>query len=172
MHMLPGRNAFYSIADADGNALNTTIYQAKLAGKVWDFDLKSQKWGVHASGIKDQAELAAVAYDAEKQVGWYYGGISEPDRSYNGSALMDFASNGPPRALKDVYRLDKGTGIPVKVEADSSFVGNVNEAELVYIAGVGKAGILVLIGGDLEVHLTPLVSMVNQINRSYHPRCL
>ena len=62
MHMLP---AAYS----DGN--DTTTYPKN---KVWNFDLESREWDVQDSGFEVQVQSAAVAFDAEKEVGWYYGG--------------------------------------------------------------------------------------------------
>ena len=169
--MLPGRNGQYEIADANGNVLNATTYRVNLINKVWDFDLESQEWSVHVSGIEDQSQYAVVATDAEKQFGWYYGGVVMPDTYYNGTELVDLIPNGSPRALKNLYHLDRGKNTPRKVDADSSFVGFVNEGELVYIEGAGAAGILVLIGGFGGVNSgdPPLVSIVDQISKScYH----
>ena len=160
MHMLPGRNVDLNITDADGKILDATKYRANLTNKVWNFDLESQKWEVHISGVEDQAQLAAIAFDAEKEVGWYYGGKSERDQHYNETISVDFASNeSSGRALRDLYRLDRGKGTPQKVKTDSSPVGNVNQGELVYIEGVGEAGILVLMGGNVGVEPSQLVSI-------------
>ena len=158
MHMLPGRNIHLNITDTDGNILNTATYGTNLAGKVWDFDLTSQKWGVQVSGIGDQAKDVAVAFDAEKQVGWYYGGV---DIIYNGTSFVDPSLNRSLGAFQDLHRLDKGKVTPVKVEADNSFIGSVDMAELVYIGGAGEAGILVLIGGNGNTQITQLVSIVD-----------
>ena len=150
MHMLPGKNTFPNISDADGNILSTTAYRTNLSGKVWNFDLSSQEWEVHPSGIEDPAEEAAIAFDAEKQVGWYYGGKVSPD-----SFLEPSMST---RALHDLYRLDKGEETPIKVETKSSHIEEVVQGELVYIGGVGEAGILVLVGGEQGVDTFLLVS--------------
>ena len=165
MHMLPGTHAYYNIADEDGNILNnTTSYRTNLTNRVWNYDLKSQKWDVQDSGVGDQAHNPAVAFDAEKQVGWYYGGYDVPDRYYNGTSLV--ASNGSTRALQDLYRVDKGKGAPVKIEA-RSLVGNLDDGAMVYIEGRGEAGILVLLGGNDGTQDIQLVSMVDHINRFF-----
>lgn len=76
MHMLPGDQVYPEIvADEDGNIHNySTWYDSDLVNRVWHFDLEAQKWRVRDSGIEDPTSGAAVAFDEEKQVGWYYGG--------------------------------------------------------------------------------------------------
>ena len=172
MHMFPGTHALFNSDDAYGNILNITTYRTDLTDKVWDFDLKSHQWSVHDSGLEDRSQHPAVAYDAKKQVGWYYGGFDTPDRYYNGNLFVGFPSNGTTRALQDLYRLDQGKENPIRIETDSTFVGNVEEGELVYIEGAGGAGVLVLIGGNAGAQSTQLVSMVDQIqiNKFYHSR--
>ena len=142
-----------------------------MTNKVWSFDLNSHEWDVHDSGIEGHAQGTAVAFDAEKQVGWYYGGFDRPDQYYNGAMYVDFASIRSTETLQDLYHLGKGKGTPIKVETDSSLVGKVENGELVYIGGVGEAGILVLIGGNAGVQSTQLVSTTNQINKLCHSLC-
>ena len=110
---------------------------------VWNFNLKTQKFYVQDSGFEDRAQGAAIAFDTEKQVGWYYGGLVK--------------SNGGGRYFQDLYRLDRGKGTPTKVDVKSS-VEVVSGGELVYLNNIGEAGILVLI--DLQ-----MVSMVDLINK-------
>ena len=105
MHMMPGINGGDPITDADGKILNTTTHVVDLTNNVWNFDLKSQKWDVQYSEAKIQPMLPAIAFDAEKQVGWYYGG------KYSDSDIAII----PP----DLYRLDRGKRTPVKVETNS-----------------------------------------------------
>lgn len=164
MHMLPGTNVPWKISDAYGNILNNTLSEANFTNRVWDFDLKTQKWSVSDAGNGDQPQDAAVAYDLEKQVGWYYGGYYIPDTysNENISEVTHIMSPGyppppPSISLQNLCRLDRGKGAPVKVETDSSIVGNVTAGELVYIGGAGEAGILVLIGGYIK---TPSIVMV------------
>ena len=45
----------------------------------WNFNLQTHKLDVQDLGIQDQAQGASIAFDTEKQVGWYYGGIVESD---------------------------------------------------------------------------------------------
>ena len=97
-------------------------------------------------GTRDQAQGASIAFDTEKQVGWYYGGI---EHIYHG----DF------RYSQDLYRLDRGKGTPTKVDVNSSSVGAVVGGELVYLKNIGEAGILVLIGGATDLQI--MVSMVD-----------
>ena len=167
MHMLPGRHGFNNTVDANGNILNITTYRVDLPNKVWDFDLESQKWDVHASEIGDQAQWAVFAFDTRNQVGWYYGGVIRRAKYYNGTEMLDFTSVTSQKALQDLYCLDRGKNTPRKVDADSSFVGYVREGALVYIEGAGEAGILVLIGGATGIYDgdEPLVSTVDQINK-------
>ena len=89
MHLLPGG---YDYATSFTNA-------------VWNFNLKTQKLDVQDSGIQDQAQGAAIAFDTEKQVGWYYGGAVK--------------SNDGDRYLQDLYRLDRGKGTPTKVASSN-----------------------------------------------------
>lgn len=163
MHMLPGEHAFNNIGDVDGNPLNITTYRTNLTNKVWNFDLQSRRWDVYASGV-DQAKGASVAFDAEKQIGWYYGGLDMQNDYRNGTEFV--VSNGSTRALQDLYRLDRGNGAPQKVITSSIIVGNEKDGEMVYIQGVGKAGILVLIGGnDANSQSPQLVSIVHHMKQ-------
>ena len=171
MHMLPGTHAFFNIADAEGNPLDITTYRTNLTNKAWSLDLNNWEWNVYVSGVEDRPRGAAVAYDDEKQIGWYYGGWDGPDQYLNGSVYVDFNSSRATRALQDLYRLDRGEGTPIKVKTDSSIVGSVKDGELVYIEGVGKAGILVLIGGEyvgLQEGELNLVSIYIKIKKSHH----
>ena len=104
---------------------------------VWNFNLKTQKSEVQDSGIPYQPYGAAIAFDTEKQVGWYYGGQME-------------SGDGIPKYSQDLYRLDRGKGTPTKVDVNSS-IESVWGGELVYLKNIGEAGILVLIGGDLQM---------------------
>ena len=127
MHLLPG-------------GYNDTTNSTNM---VWNFNLKTQKLDVQYSGIQSQASGAAIAFDIEKQVGWYYGGIED---IYDG----DF------RYPQDLYRLDRGKGTLTKVDVNSSFVGAVAGGELVYLKNIGEAGI---IGGETDLQI--MVSMVD-----------
>ena len=159
MHMLPGSYPQHSndTADEFGNIIPMTTLSlpdlSLLTNRVWNFDLKSQKWDVQVSGVEDNTVFPAIAFITTTEVGWYYGGRS-PVRG----------EHDDPIGLHDLYHLDKGKDMPIKVETDSSLVGTVVGGELVYIEGVGKAGILVLIGGDSEASLVQnqAVSMMNQ----------
>ena len=113
----------------------------------WNFNLKTQKLDVQYSGIQYQTYGVAIAFDTEKQVGWYYGGIV-------------VLNDGGFRYLQDLYRLDRGKGTPTKVDVNSSSVGAVFGGELVYIKNIGEAGVLVLIGGTTNREKTQMVSMV------------
>ena len=115
---------------------------------VLNFNLKTQKLDVLYSGIQYQAQSAAIAFDTEKQVGWYYGGVVE-------------LPHGDLRFSEDLYRLDRGTGAPAKVDVNSSSIGAALGGELVYLKDIGEAGILVLIGGATGSGNTRMVSMVN-----------
>ena len=117
---------------------------------VWNFNLKTQKSEVQDSGIQYQPYRAAIAFDTEKQVGWYYGG------------QMESNDVGVPKYSQDLYRLDRGKGTPTKIDVNSS-IESVAGGELVYLKNIGEAGILVLIGGDLQ-----MVSMVDLINKLCH----
>ena len=160
MYMLPGKHAYYNIADADGNLLTTTSYRTNLTSKVWSFDLKSRMWDVLDSGTGDRPQYAVVASDAQKQVAWYYGGYDYPDKYYNGGVLV--ASNGSTRALQDLYQVERGKGTPTKVEMHS-LIGNVGDGALVYVEGIGEAGVLVLLGGNSGTQEIELVSIVDQL---------
>ena len=170
MHMLPGGHELFDIADVYGNVLNTTTYQVSLVNRVWDFDLKTQQWSVHDSGIQDGAQNAAVAFDVKNQAGWYYGGyyLDNLNSTVDSQYSMKPTVVGPPiEYLQDLRRLDKGKDTPITVETDSSIVGNVTEGELIYIGGAGEAGILVLIGGHA------VLSVVGEPNpnESCNPQC-
>ena len=67
----------------------------------------------------------------------------------NLSRVPDLESISRPGS-QDLYRLDRGKGSPIKVDTNSSIVGNVTGGELIYIGGAGEAGVLVLIGGYLN----------------------
>ena len=144
MHMLPGINVDAVNTDADANILNTTTHQVNLIHNFWSFDLKIQTWDIHFSEVEDLQEYDAFAFDTEKQVGWYYGGVYTPD---------DYKP-------QHLYRLDREEMTPVEVETESS-AGTVFAGELVYIEGAGKAGILVLIGGEGQNN-GPQVSMTDK----------
>ena len=137
MHMLPG--------DYPGDYPEDTI---NVTTKVWDFNLKTQKLDVQDSEVQYQVEGAAIAFDTEKQVGWYYGGVV-------------MLNHGGFRYSQDLYRLDRGKGTPTKVDVDSSFVGAVFDGELVYIKNIGEAGVLVIIGGATNHEKTQMVSMMD-----------
>ena len=110
----------------------------------WDLNLKTQKLSVQGSGIQYHVKGVISAFDTEKQVGWYYGGIVEPKaRSFEYS--------------QDLYRLDRGKRTPTKV-SNSYSVGTVLGGVLVYLKNIGEAGILVLIGGMTDLQM---VSMMN-----------
>ena len=126
-----------------------------LTNTVWNFNLKTQKLDVQDSGIQYRAYGAAIAFDTEKQVGWYYGGIVE-------------SNDGVLRYSQDLYRLDRGEGALTKVEVNSSSVGAVSGGELVYIKNIGEAGVLVLIGGMTGSLGTQMVSMVDLNEQMYH----
>ena len=168
MHILPGRHSGYRMADADANILeagaylNSTGYQTNLTSRVLNFNLESQEWDIQSSGIEDKIQGAAVAFDDEKQVGWYYSGMTVLDPYTNG---MWRYSTSSLKTSQDLYRLDRGKGAPTKVEIDSSSTGDVVKGELVYIKDVGKAGILVLFGGMSDVAGIQVVSIMDQINQ-------
>ena len=169
MHMVPGARAdSWYITNANGNTSSNTAYKSNLTNKVWSFDLKSQKWGVGVSKIQDLAQGSAVAFNAEKQVGWYYGGFDIPEQIAGKKQSL----NESTKALQDLHFLDKGKETPIKIETDSSIVGSVENGELVYIEGVGEAGILVLLGGNAGTESTQLVSIIDQIIEPCHSRCL
>ena len=125
MHMIPGGTFWFSE--------NTTNF----TNVVWNFNLKTQELDVQDLG-QGQAQGVSIAFDAEKQVGWYYGGLVN---SHGGYLIYS----------QDLYRLDRGKGTPTKVHVNSSSVGSVVGGELVYIKNIGEAGILVLIGGGLQM---------------------
>ena len=114
-----------------------------------NFNLKTQKLDVQDSGIKYQASGAAIAFDTEKQVGWYYGGVVVSQNEF----FEDYS--------QDLYRLDRGKGTQTKIEVNSSSVGAVMDGELVYIKNIGEAGVLVLIGGTINREKAQMVSMVD-----------
>ena len=143
MHMLPGGYTPVSTSDADGNENPTN--------KVWNFNLESRKWDIQVSGIKDNIESSASAFDTEKQVGWYYGG-----RSFSPAQNIGWTMS------RGLYRLDKGNGAPTEAGGNSTTVGDMAGGELVYIKDVGKAGILVLIGGETDTMNAPMVSIGDQ----------
>ena len=100
-----------------------------------------------------------VAFDVENQVGWYYGGTGNEMITSYGEVSAVFTEY-----FQDLYRFDRGKATPIKVETNST-VGRVYRGELVFIAGVGEAGILVLIGGvSTEVSREVVSSIADQIN--------
>ena len=117
--------------------------------KVWNFNLKTQKLDAQDSGFQYQPVGAAIAFDTEKQVGWYYGG------------MIDYA--GAISYSQDLYRLDRGKGTPTKVDVNSSSVGAVLGGELVYLENIGEAGILVLIGGATGLQMVSMVDLINKV---------
>ena len=129
---LPG--SFYDGALFISDGVIRILTYEDTPSKVWNFNLKTQKSDVQDSGIQDQAQGVSIAFDTEKQVGWYYGGVVD---SHDGHLIYS----------QDLYRLDRGKGIPTKVDVNSSSVGSVVGGELVYIKNIGEAGILVLNGG-------------------------
>ena len=151
MHMLPGEDlSRWGTADEDGNFVLITPLP-NWTNKVWNFDLESQEWDVQDSGMKDIAWKAAIAFDVKTQVGWFYGG-----QNYD-------------IVFHDLYRLDRGNEMPIKVKTESSIFGAVADGELIYIEGVGEAGILVLLGGNGEGYDQRVrgVSMMNHIDRPF-----
>ena len=167
MHILPGRHSDYRMADADANILeigvylNSTGYQTNLTSKVLNFNIESREWDLQPSGMVDKIQSAAVAFDDKNQVGWYYSGMTALDPYLNGMWRYSTSSLQTSQAL---YRLDRGKGAPTKVETDSSATGDVVKGELVYIEGVGEAGILVLVGGMADVAGIQVVGIVDQLN--------
>ena len=149
LHMLPGGHSIYGTATADGDLREITdsiTIQTNLTNQVWNYNLGNQKWDMRVSGIENNIQYAAIAFDAEKQVGWYYGGMSLQGSDWVMSQAL--------------YRLDEGRGAPTKVGVySSSSVWAVAGGELVYIKGVGKAGILVLVGGAADLVSPQLVSI-------------
>ena len=138
MHLLPG-------------GYNATTNFTTIG---WNFNLKTQKLDVLDSRIQYLPGGAAITFDTEKQVGWYYGGIV---------ALND----GVVIYLQDLYRLDRGKGTPTKVDIKSSFIRTVLGGELVYIKDVREVRVLVLIGGMTNLEQTQMVSMVDVIPAYY-----
>ena len=112
-----------------------------------NFNLKTQKLDVQDSGTRYQASSAAIAFDTEKQVGWYYGGVVVSNNVF-------FESYS-----QYLYRLDRGKGTPTKIEVNSSSVGSVVSGELVYLKNIGMAGILVLIGGSTGLQMVSMVDL-------------
>ena len=81
---------------------------------------------------------------------------------------MLVASNGSTRALQDLYQVERGKGTPTKAEMHS-LIGNVGDGALVYVGGVGEAGILVLLGGNSGTQEIELVSILDQLaGRAIH----
>ena len=145
MHMLPGEYSVSRTPSADDNRLG--ISGNDLPSMVSNFNLTSREWVIEVSKIEDNILSAAIAFDAEKQVGWYCGGMS----------LHGITSHA-------LYRLDKGKGAPTKVGVYPS-VWDVVGGELVYIQDVGKAGILVLIGGlEIDSGVGVVVGIRDTIN--------
>ena len=119
-----------------------------LLPEGWNLNLKTQKLSRQGSEVQYYVNSAAIAFDTEKQVGWYYGGMVNLN---DGSSIYS----------QDLYRLDRGKGTPTKVDVNSSSVGTVLDGELVYLKNIGEAGILVLIGGTTDFEDTHMVSMVD-----------
>ena len=113
MHMLPGEDISHKggIADEDGNIIS--MNPPNLTNRVWNFDLKSQKWDVQVSGVENRVD-PAIVFDTETQVGWYYGGQNDTT------------------GFQDLYRLDRGVATPIRVETNSSLVGAVRSGMLTY----------------------------------------
>ena len=153
MHMLPG------IIYSPNGYTEAVVVPSMGINQGLNFNVESKKWDIEISGMERSISRAAIAFDAEKQVGWYYGGRT---------SLNLYEYGGMSRGL---YRLDKGKGAPTRVETDPSSGGDVVEGELVYVKGIGKAGILVLIGGvvDESTSQAQLVSMVDRINNPILP---
>ena len=122
-------------------------YTTNSSNTVWSFNLKTQKFYVQDPGIQYNLMGAAIAFDTEKQVGWYYSETGPNDR------VLSYS--------QDLYRLDRGKGTPTKIEANSSSVGDLWGGELVYLKNIGEAGVLVLIGGSTDRDEAQMVSMVN-----------
>ena len=155
--MLPGGHSDYRSTDAGGNDLSNTTYHTNLTNRVWSFDLRSRQWNDYTSGIEVQSVGAAVAFDTERQVGWYYGGFDMPRQFvYEDPFKVEVGSFS---ALHDLYKFDRGIGTP---GTSLALAATVAHGELVYIKGVGKAGILVLIGGNAGTLGSQLVSMVTK----------
>ena len=136
LYMLPGDYEYYwNTADEYGNMINMTVMTTfpDLTNKVWSFDLESQKWDVHVSGVEINSMHPATGFDTKTQVGWYYGGSLFNTETVTSTGLLD------------LYRLERGKETPIKVETDSSLVGGVEKGQLIYIEGPGEAGILVLL---------------------------
>ena len=129
-------------------------YTAPSKNTIWNFNLKTQKSEVQDSGIQYQPYRAAIAFDTEKQVGWYYGG------------QMWSNDDGISKYSQDLYRLDRGKGTPTKIEVNSSSAGSVVDGELVYLKNIGEAGILVLIGGSTAFQMVSMVDLINKLCHS------
>ena len=149
LHMLPGAHSVYGTADEYGYIHGITdsfTIQTNLTNQVWNYNLANRKWDIQVSGLEDNIQYAASAFDAEKQVSWYYGGMSLQGSDW----IMSQA----------LYRLDKGKGAPTKIGAhSSSSIWDVVGGELVYIKDVGRAGILVLVGGAADLINPQVVSI-------------
>ena len=156
MHMLPG--GYSDIL----KIFDPTTNRVDLTNMVWNFNIENQEWDIQVSGIEDNIQYTASAFDAEKQVGWYYGGGSLDD--YSSGNFQDIGWT----MSRGLYRLDKGKGAPTKLGGNSTTVWDVSGGELVYIKGVGREGILVLIGGMADMVNSPLVSIGGQ-NQQFLP---
>ncbi|KAF8466027.1 hypothetical protein BDZ91DRAFT_794625 [Kalaharituber pfeilii] len=114
--------------------------------KVFRFDIDHDAWDLPwEGGLGQETPMdGLVAADHAAEVGWVYGGL----RSYK--SLVRF----------DMHRKEKPVGEIMKT-VNREVVPQLSGGELLFLRGLGKEGMLVVIGGEVDSTMTDAKHTIN-----------
>ena len=145
--MFGGQHEFNEVMDADGHYLRQNPeLRPDLENKMWTYDLDTEEWEEPAASNlqNDTISRAALTFDEENEVGWFYGGSVQQEKYIDMGETVE--STGELRMMRNLYRLEANKLVE-KVDTKNTR-GYLDQGEMVYIADAGDNGVLVAIGGN------------------------
>ena len=144
IRLFGGIHEYFPVYSAAGTIVNTT--RAVINGRLPTYDIASDTWddGTSMSGFGDGDTVtrAGVAV-ADDGTAWVYGGTVETSSYFEGTvAKGKFERKSMSKA---VVKIEQGQK-PVAAVVQSPILP-ADQSSLLYVGGVGKAGILVVVGG-------------------------
>ncbi|KAI5807844.1 hypothetical protein DFH27DRAFT_522553 [Peziza echinospora] len=157
VRLFGGIQEYFSVFDAAGAIVNTT--RAAINGRLPTYDIDSDAWddGTALSGFSDDDTVTrgAVAV-GDDGTAWLYGGAVETSNYLEGTVMKGKLER---KSLsKAVVKFEPGQK-PSMVLQQSPILP-ADQSNLLFVGGVGKAGILVAVGGAQANSVTrPMTSV-------------